>query len=587
MRFIAFLAAPAAATGIAVALPPHRTMTARSLALFGLFVSLSTMAWGQWKKTTYALRGGWNAIYLHGDATHATPDDLFDAGDALNIEEIWRWNPSPTQVQFTTTTLLPATGSPEWSVWKRGLPGESALSAMIGQTAYLVKCTGDAADSYAVQIKHRPLPPASIWVRNGANLLGFPTSPLNGFPTFSAYFATFPAAVAANTRIFRYTGGDLGPANPVQVFATASERVDRNQAYWFDAEVVGNFYASIEIAPSVIDGLVFGRTRSVIAIRLRNRTAAPVTIMATPENSALAPAGQAGISGVVPLTRREWNASLGAHEETAIDAAFNVVIGPQDSVELEFGIDRTAMTGESDAFYASFLKFTDSGNLIDVSIPANAQIASLAGLWIGEALVESVESLAPGSPGEITRRPFSMRYIVHVADDGTARLLSEVYMGPLAEEPHHFGNATLEAGLRLTSLASARRISADHIPAGRVLLPDSGSVALNSTVTWTIQVPFSDPLSPFVHTYDPEHDNLDAPFNSAPAGRESGDVTREVRFEFLPTPIPGESGLGWGTTVLGGHYHEILSCGHQEDIFSAGSFILRRINEIGSIDLGP
>ena len=78
---------------------------------------LTATAHAQWQNTTYTLKGGWNSIYLHGDASHATPDELFAAH--TEVLEVWRWNPNPTQVGFTTTPLIPSAGTAEWSVWQR------------------------------------------------------------------------------------------------------------------------------------------------------------------------------------------------------------------------------------------------------------------------------------------------------------------------------------------------------------------------------------------------------------------------------------------------------------------------------------
>jgi hypothetical protein len=125
--------------------------------------------------------------------------------------------------------------------------------------AYLVKCSGTASNTYSVPLKQSPQLPANSWVRNGANLLGFPTYKNGGlYPTMSSYFATFPAAIAANAKVYKYVGGDLGAGNPVQIFSTSLERLDATQAYWFSAEVTGNFYAPLEISPSSNDGLAFG-----------------------------------------------------------------------------------------------------------------------------------------------------------------------------------------------------------------------------------------------------------------------------------------------------------------------------------------
>ena len=87
----------------------------------------------------------------------------------------------------------------------------------------------------------------------GANLLGFPSSKASGnFPTFSSYFTTFPAAIAANTKIFKYIGGDLVANNPLQIFSPNRERVDRDQAYLFSSEVVGNFDAPVQISQQLL-----------------------------------------------------------------------------------------------------------------------------------------------------------------------------------------------------------------------------------------------------------------------------------------------------------------------------------------------
>lgn len=218
---------------------------------------LATTASAQWQSTTYTLKGGWNSIYLHGDAKHDTIPNVITNG---NVLELWRWNPNPVQAQFTASPLLPTAGMPEWSVWARG-SGANTLTELTGQSAYLVKCSGTAADTYSVSITQAILPPRANWVRSGANFIGFPSFK-NGsnYPLFSNYFATFPAATAATAKIFKYVGGDLGASNPLQIFSPTSERLDRTQAYWFSSEVVGNFYAPMEFNLSHASGLTFGRT---------------------------------------------------------------------------------------------------------------------------------------------------------------------------------------------------------------------------------------------------------------------------------------------------------------------------------------
>jgi hypothetical protein len=535
---------------------------------------LTSLAHAQWQNTTYTLKSGWNAIYLHGDATHATPAQLFAAYPA--VTEVWRWNPNPDEVQFTSTPMIPSAGTSEWSVWKSD-GSASSLGQVIGQTAYLVKCS--AATS--VIIAQKVLPPSAAWVRNGANLMGFP-SKLTGslYPTMGSYFATFPAAIASNVKIYKYNGGDLGPGNPVQVFSTSTERVDRNQAYWFDSEVVGNFYAPVEISISNGSGLDFGRTGSTITVRLLNRSSTVSTVTIAPVASANAPTGQEDITAAVPITRRVFNAGTASWTETAIDAEFTEVVGANAAVELSFGIDRAAMTGSSNAFFASLLRLTDSANLYDILLPVTARKASLAGLWLGDAVVGGVQSKTAGYTGTATAQTYNLRYIVHVDDAGNARVLSQVYLGQLAGATPQPGICTAESALSVADKASARRIVAAHLPLDRVL--DGGTMALGGSMNCTITTPFDDPTSPFVHQYHPDHDNKSGT-TPLEAGQESYDLGRAVTFAISAAAPAGVSATGYGASVIAGNYTEVLTGLRKDSVTVTGTFSLRRVSEIGTL----
>ncbi len=555
-----------------------------------LTFTLTPLVHAQYQSTTYALKGGWNAIYLHGDATHTTLDALL--ASHAQVVSVWRWNPNPKQVQFTSSTLIPTPGTPEWSVWNRG-GSANTLTTLTGQAAYLIECTGAITDTISVPIVQKVIPPRSTWVRNGANLLGFP-SRLNGtYPNLAAYFATFPIAIATNTKIFKYAGGVLSSANPIQVFDPAAEPLDRNQAYWFEAAVVSNFYAPLEVSPSNLEGLHYGRNGSLITVRVRNRTAATVTLTVAPVSSFAAPVGQDQIAAAVPLTRRTFNTGTNAYEFTAVTGAFNVVLGPQSAVELDFGVDRAQITGATDALFASLLRFTDSGNLLDISLPVSARVTSLSGLWIGDATVSGVQSHVPGVTGTTTGRSFPLRVILHVDDSGNARLLSHVFMGRLAAAPNNLGICTLESALKQDEKATARRFTAAHLPPDTVLGSGTGSVALGQTLGRTISVPYNAPTNPYVHTYHPDHDNRNARFDaSVPAFVESPDITRACSLAFTTTPPSGVSAQGWGSSVIGGNYTEIISGIRKakkadstttNTVTVTGTFVLRRVSELGSI----
>lgn len=577
------------------------------LSVFSLLV-FTSVSHAQWQTTNYTLKGGWNSIYLPGNATYAAPEVLFpDSGVTANIQEIWRWNPNPSQMQFTSSPLVPTSGTPEWSVWVRG-GSANTLGSLTGPAAYLVKCAGTTANTYSgISVKHSPRLPDTSWVRNGANFLGFPTRLNSTYPLFPSYFASFPAAIAANTKIFKYVGGDLGPANPVQVFSPSTERVDASQGYWFSAEVVGNFYAPVEVTLSQAEGMDFGRNGSIITMRVLNRTAAAMTLTIAPVASGTAPASEESLSaslnnvglptGSVPVTRRTFNSGTANWEETLISTAYTEAVGPGAAVELSFGIQRSAMTAAStSALYASFLRLTDSTNLFDLLVPVRARKTSLSGLWIGEALVKAVESKPAADAVTPTGRAYPLRYILHVADDGTARVLSQVFVGKLASPGNPPGLCTKEAGLLSTDKAGARRLVAAHMPLDRVLDTGSGSVAVPGSLTRTISLPFNDPTNPFVHAFHPDHDNKDARGNPLVAGQESYTIARQVTFTFTASPPSGSTVTsGWGSSVIGGTYAEVIQglnkdssgVGSGNGLNLTGTFELRRVSELGSLSITP
>jgi hypothetical protein len=546
------------------------------------FALVSSQARAQWVTETYSLKGGWNAIFLHGDATHATPEQLFpNSGVTANVLEVWRWNPNPNQVQFTSSPLVPTPGTPEWSVWVRS-GAANTLSSLTGQNAYLVRCAGNSSNSYSVSIKQSPRLPGAIWVRNGANLMGFPSRLTASFPPFSSYFTTFPAAIAANGKVFKYIGGDLGSGNPIQVFSTTSERIDRNQAYWFSSEVVGDFYAPVQVSLSAANALDFGRTGTEITALVVNRATSAITLTLAPLASESSPSGQEAISAGVPLTRRTFDPGTAGWVETPITAAYNEVIPPGGTLQLSFGINRTAMSGPADAYFASLLRLTDAGNFFDIRLPVRARKTSLAGLWIGEALVSAVESKPEADAITPTSREYPLRYILHVANDGTTRLLSQAFTGPLAAGADSFGICTKESDLKADARAGAARYVAAHLPLDRVIAAGSLS-GPGSTISCSVEIPFDNPVNPFVHRYHPDHDNMDPRGSALGVGKESYTVSRALSFTFTASPPVGVSSDGWGSSVIGGNYAETISGIHKQAISVAGTFILRRVSELGTL----
>jgi hypothetical protein len=213
-------------------------------------------------------------------------------------------------------------------------------------------------------------------------------------------------------------------------------------------------------------------------------------------------------------------------------------------------------------------------------------------------------AVLPSSPPQVTvtapvpgavPRPYTLRTLLHVAEEEVveARLLSQVFQGRLNQTENLTGLCTKEVGLHPDEKGTALRFSVAHLPLDLVLDSNSpgsnGDVAFGSTLVRTVVLPFNDPTNPFVHQYHPDHDNRDARPDGTNTPKANGDesytVTRTCFFTFTATPPEGVSATGWGSSVIGGSYTEILRGLHRDALVVSGTFVLRRVSETGAITL--
>lgn len=557
------------------------------LLLLSVLATTATVQ-AQWYSKTYSMVAGWNALWLSGDATYATAAEIFSTN--TQVSEVWRWNPNPDQTGFTGSPSAPTTNSEEWTVWKRDDPAEQKLTQMMGNTSYLVRC--DTA--ITLTLKQLALPPSATWLISGSNFIGMPgfgpgdsTSPL-----LSTYLASFPSAkttvLAPGSKIYKYVGGDLSATNPMEVQAGA-ERLNSGQAYWFESAATSDFTGPVEYELPGTSGLAFGRTLTAMTVGVTNRLTTGVTLTVRLESSEPAPAGQPAVTGGVVLTRRIFKSTTNEYEEKPMDGGFTVAVDASGRTNLDFGVDRSAIT-EFDAFHASILRITDSQNLTDVRLPVSVLAASSAGLWIAQAKVTNVSSTVPGATGTTTSQPFTLVFLIHLDASGVSRLLPQVFVGKLATTGNPLGLCISEEMIRsqAESGVAPRRYVTCQLPAISYL-NGVGDLKTGSTVTWKILVEHNDPTNPFVHTYHPDHDNLDPSFSSQLTnGEESYTIDRTCGFTFTSEPPNGSTVAGWGTTILGGTYAELVKgLNGRQDLSASGTFVMRRISEIADIDLTP
>jgi hypothetical protein len=585
----------------------------------------------QWLTQSVSLKAGWNAVYLHVDASHATLQDLIGSGTNVPISEVWRWNTSST-MQFVSDEQTPAFDASQWASWSHSAPDSSLLQRLVGNTAYLV-CVNTNVPTYTWNIKGKPVPPSYHWTSAGINFIGFPTVP-TGPPTFYDFLMKAPD-LYSNAQIFQYTGGDMGAANPaaVSLYAWRTATVKRGQAFWMcKTNYFNTYFGPFEVDLNNAKGVDYANTLSVRSFRLRNLTATNVIVTLNVAASETPPAGQTNIVCVPPLlVRGSLNASnltyacAGLAPGSPCSWTLKAKGAAGSEVEVVLGLNRSAMTGQVGEFQAGVLSFTDSLGFTKVDVPVSANVASSAGLWVGSAAITRVGEYLKSYAQDATNglltvtdtnsanygayvvtgtntqlgsvsRTYPLRLIVHNPASGNpAILLQHVFYGVDA-----YSNTivtTSEDALSRSSLKDARRISATHLPwsAANAGWAFSGNLDQTSMVA-TVTTDYDDSAAnPFVHTYHPDHDNLSADGSAKLAqGAESYAIRREIVLSMMPPTDDFDSYVSKSKT-LSGDYSEtitLLGMAHTagtdtREFHVRGVFSLNRITDIPTLTPAP
>jgi len=588
----------------------------------GFGLALLALAWlpmtglGQWQTQTNVLKPGWNAVYLHVDASYTNLDYLIGSNPANPISQVWLWQP-PSSVQFVSTPDTPSTASSQWSCWGRtGVALPNTLAGLAPNAAYLVYST--AATNYTWLVQGRPVGFTFTWSTTGLNFLGFPTPSANP-PAFDSFVSLSPVLKDINADIYAYNGGNLSTTNPSKLFNLHGTAVTRGRAFWVRNGTQANTYFgpfTVDLQGSKVD---FRDTSSRYSVHLRNVAATNVTVTVRLLVSETPPAGQTNIAGLPPLlirgaqsmsdlTYASTNLGLGTTHSWVLTPA-----GQSGSdVQVVFGLNRFLMPGAPGTTYAGILQFTDSFGFEEQDVAVSATVSSSAGLWVGKANVSQVANymktyqldtngatvLSTNGSYIVTSvntnlgtvvTPYPLMLILH--NDGiNANLLQRVFYGQ-----DRYSNSVValnETALDPNQLSSARRISAAHLPfrAPNAPWPMTGLFGQGTNLTATISLAYNDQVSnPFLHTYHPDHDNLDATFSMELAqGMESYGLQRQITLTFSP---PGNdfNSLTGGATAWG-YYQESITvqgfAGAQRNFNVAGTFSLNRLSSIATLT-GP
>jgi hypothetical protein len=512
------------------------------------------------------------------DASHSTLDEL--VASSPDIVEIWRWQPERIDPRLPENMTLAPAGL-DWATWKRGFPEETSFTRLAANYGYLVRLA-DTAAQQTLSIKGRSVLPEVRWRGDGLNLVGFPVVTTGTRPTFSAYL-TPGGFLLGSSNVFRYTSGAIvNNVNPALISPSVS-RIERGQAYWVRVEQFSRYHGPLKVELDSGNEVAFGTRSGPVGVLITNQTTTPVTFTLASAASESAPNGQATIEGPVPLLTQ-----IDAETAYTALASRTVTLSPGVIMAVRLAVDRSTLSGTVGARYGSLLTITTTAGVVgqQVILPVTAEVGSVAGLWLGEAQISRVGSVAvryerdaagntvfetsgpnagkpriiedlttPGSGATLpgVNRPYPLRVLLHVNSAGQATLLSHVFSGRLAASPPGSGHGltTLETSLDPAEKARATRLAVAHLPLD-TRLALNGTFASGATLTHTapLVTGYNDDYNPFVHRYHPDHDNLDARFaTTLPAGKESFDIKRTFTLAFDAT-APDANDPSWGVRTI-------------------------------------
>jgi hypothetical protein len=617
----------------------------RGLVLLSAAFYAGTSAWAQWATQTVQLSPGWNVVFLE---VQPEPRECDLVLDGLPVESVWLFNRRFAPAQFLLSTNQPIANPEDWLVWvnpQHALTNQQSLFILEGGRSYLVRTTNATTVEWPVH--GTPVIREAGWLADSLSLVGF-SLPLTTPPSFASFFAG-SRNLAPGPVIHRLSTDGTW----LQVAPTSAMR--RGEAFWVRSQGLPDSSGPLKVMVARRTGLDFGRILTEETIRIRNDSSAPVTM--TVRQISSDPPPPTGtfpvIAAGVPLSYWQNDFAGGQvgwsplTEEGSPLVQSNVP--PGGVWELRLAVRRQAMARPPAApdppgvLYQSLLEISDTGGLCRHLVPVSAEGLSIsgtakqgfgslargkdgaalhprAGLWIGSASIQKVSQPSSGSPDEPVpvASEFQFRLLVHVDAQGQSRLLQKVLQmwrpGSYKEAEDGSTNRVVDQPGRFVLVTDETRIAGltgaairDGQSVGRrfssaafgfrepILLTGTNEFGADQvTVTGTILVAYDDPLSPFVHRYHPDHNNLNdrrepLTLRSDARGRstaESFDVTRRIDLTFTLGDPDGLTLAGWGDTQLGGVYRERISGLHKNDLFLQGTFRLHRASEIAVLNDG-
>ena len=542
---------------------------------------------------TMTLTKGWNAIYLESTPTNPACADFFAGAPVARVA-------SYHSDAYTTTRQIAEDGTEiaqkplSYYVWIPGDEIASTMTSLVGGRVYMIYATDDWT---SVEFLGVPSAPQQIWrTASGEsgfmNLVGVSANPSVSVPA-KAYFGEGPFGTASGSA---YQIGGTKTAAPTFMPMTIGTRakVQGGKAYALTATKDSDWPGVIGFSGAASVAFGSGDFASVTLKNFgtTNRTFR-VTIIASADEQETFP----------PVLKRKIRDEKGdeSWSNVTAGASWNVELAPDALSTQKFAIDRLAMLDGKT--YAAVMQIEDLGGTqmrvrIPVTVGEKSADESLfpVGLWAGCIQMEAVSSLATNEPPFAAAGRLRMNILVHVDNDGNARLYQRVASGLDST-----GKLRLfkELSSAKAVCANPRRLSTVMMSVDTPIVQASAHNTFGDQVQfdWTVDANARD--NPFRHAWHPDHDGKTADYSGEvasgddlanyvnPVKPELWSVTNTLYLSWhkLNNPTddiifehnPEESTAGFATWTVGG----LISNGQ---IKSIGVFYLKRVADAGEVE---
>jgi len=547
------------------------------------------------------LAPGWNAVFFEVQPLDTSCASVFSG---VPVKSVWAWNKRFRAMQYIQDPTQLLVEDPDWLTYFPTTDQRwflSDLHAIHGGRCYLIDLAGDSA--VTLEVRGKPVVRQVDWVSDSFNLVGFHVDAASP-PTFQSFFSLDKSL--RDKSIYRITA----EGRSQKVLAPQADRMRPGEAFWIYCEGECAYQGPLGLGFDDRDGLEFGTLITEQNLRLMNASPVEKTVtvdlVGSGSGAVKTLSGEvSAVAGTVPLSYHrllKWS---------PLDGPLTFTLPANSEQVLPLAVRRADMTppktGES--VYESILLVSDgSGTLYRVPVTA-MRSNTPGGLWAGTVVLTAVSEAAnPEHPDDPTRAgsEFSFRIIVHVDEDGQARLLQHVTLMqvqatyvPDPDDPNVQIEATPARYVLITRDDLLAQYSGVSLRDGKVVgrritsptfgfdAPVSLSGTFSNSLSGTVTMYYDDPLNPLLHRYHPDHNNLDERYEQLlPEGKESFTFSRAIELDFTAQD-PEQLGVpAWGYELVGGVYRETLSGIHQNDIHVEGTFRLSKVADVAVLNDG-